>query len=141
MAAVNSYLSFGGNCEEAFNFYKSVFGGEFAMFSRFGDMDVGMPMNDDEKSKVMHVALPIGGTVLMGSDVPDAMGPIAPGNAHSLAIEPDNEEDARRLFNGLSEGGTVTMPLDNAPWGALFGMFKDKFGFDWMVNYFTGPQG
>lgn len=75
MAAVNAYLSFGGNCEEAFHFYKSVFGGEFAMLSRFGDMDVGMPIDDDEKSKIMHVALPIGGMVLMGSDVPAAMGP------------------------------------------------------------------
>jgi len=135
MSAVNAYLSFNGNCEEAFGFYKSVFGGEFAAIHRFGDMDFGIPMSDDEKSKIMHVALPIGGTTLMGSDSPGHMGTVAHGTTMSLAVGPDSEDDARRIFEGLSAGGTITMPIDNAPWGALFGMLTDKYGFIWMVNY------
>lgn len=135
MAAVNAYLSFGGNCEEAFEFYRSVFGGEFSAVHRFGDMDFGMPMGDDEKTKIMHVALPIGATALMGSDTPSSMGTVAHGSTVSLAFNPDNEEDARRVFSALSDGGTITMPIDHAPWGALFGMLVDKYGFSWMVNF------
>ncbi|MEQ1606003.1 MAG: VOC family protein [Pyrinomonadaceae bacterium] len=135
MAAVNAYLSFSDKCEEAFEFYKSVFGGEYAMFSRFGDMPMGMPMSDEEKSKIMHVALPIGNTVLMGSDTPSAMGEVTTGNSMSLAIGVDSREEAQRLFEGLSASGTVTMPLSEAPWNALFGMLTDKFGFAWMINF------
>lgn len=140
MAVINPYLSFNGNCREAFEFYRSVFGGEFAMISRFGDMDIGMEFSEEEKDYVMHVSLPIGGgSVLMGSDVPSAMGSVTHGSTYSIAIAPESEEEARRLFDGLSAGGAVTMPLENAPWGALFGMFPDKFGFAWMVNYDTNP--
>lgn len=139
MAVVNAYLSFGGTCEEAFEFYRSVFGGEFAMLSRFGDLDWGMPVDDGEKLKVMHVALPIGGTVLMGSDVPAAMGPVTSGSSQSLAIGAASEDEARRIFDELSAGGTITMKLDKAPWGALFGGFTDKFGFSWMINYDLTP--
>lgn len=138
MSVINPYLSFAGKCEEAFEFYRSVFGGEFAMIGRFSEMDLGMPIPDEEKNYIMHVALPIGGgSILMGSDVPSAMGDVKSGNSYSIAIAPDSEEEARRLFDGLSTGGTVTMPMDNAPWGALFGMFTDKYGFNWMVNYDT----
>ena len=140
MAAVNAYLSFSGNCEEAFEFYKSNFGGEYAMVSRFGDMDCGMPLGEGEGAKIMHVALPIGGTVLMGSDVPDAMGPVTTGNSQSLAIGVESEEEARRLYDGLSAGGTQTMPMSNAPWGALFGMLTDKYGFTWMINFDENRQ-
>lgn len=136
MAVINPYLSFGGNCEEAFEFYRSVFGGEFATIGRFTDMDLGMEIPEDEKAYIMHVALPIGGgSILMGSDVPSSMGTVTSGNNSSIAISPESEDEARRLFDGLSAGGTVTMPMDNAPWGALFGMFTDKYGFNWMVNY------
>lgn len=135
MAAVNAYLSFTDKCEEAFAFYKSVFGGEYAMFSRFGDMDMGMPMTDDEKAKIMHVALPIGNTVLMGSDTPSAMGSVTVGNNTSLAIGAQSRQEAQSLFEGLSAGGTVTMPLNEAPWNALFGMLTDRFGFAWMINF------
>lgn len=134
MAVVNAYLSFDGNCEEAFEFYRSVFGGEFVMLSRFGDMDWGMPIPDNEKLKIMHVALPIGSTVLMGSDVPASMGPVTTGSSQSLAIGAGSEEEAQRIFDELSAGGKITMKLDKAPWGALFGGFTDKFGFNWMVN-------
>lgn len=139
MASVNAYLSFKNNCEEAFEFYRSVFGGEFMAISRFGDME-GMPMSDEEKAKVMHVALPIGNTVLMGSDTPDAMGDIVAGSNVSLAIGADSREEATRLFEGLSAGGKVTMPLAEAPWNALFGMVEDKFGFVWLINFDLGQE-
>ena len=140
MAVINPYLSFSGNCREAFEFYRSVFGGEFAMISSFSEMDVGMEFSEEEKDYIMHVSLPIGGgSVLMGSDVPSAMGAVTHGNSYSIAIAPESEQEARRIFDGLSAGGTVTMPMDNAPWGALFGMLTDKFGFAWMVNYDTKP--
>ncbi len=139
MASVNAYLSFKNNCEEAFEFYRSVFGGEFTAISRFGDME-GMPMSDAEKAKVMHVALPIGNTVLMGSDTPDAMGDVVAGSNVSLAIGADSREEATRLFEGLSADGKVTMPLAEAPWNALFGMVEDKFGFVWLINFDLGQE-
>ena len=139
MASVNAYLSFKNNCEEAFEFYRSVFGGEFTAISRFGDME-GMPMSEEEKSKVMHVALPIGNTVLMGSDTPDAMGDVVAGSNVSLAIGADSREEATRLFEGLSADGKVTMPLAEAPWNALFGMVEDKFGFVWLINFDLGQE-
>lgn len=138
MSEINPYLSFDSNCEEAFELYRSVFGGEFSGIARFGDMDVGMPMTEDEKSKVLHVALPIGKGILMGSDTPGSMGSVNAGTNVSIAIAPESEDEARRIFEALSAAGTVTMPLDNAPWGALFGMFTDKFGINWMVNYDQG---
>jgi PhnB protein len=135
MALVNPYLAFDGNCEEAFNFYKSVFGGEFlGGISRFSDMPAEH-YSPGQENQVMHVMLPLGnGTSLMGSDTP---GPETAGKDHnvSIAVSPDSEENARHIFNGLAAGGTVIMPMDFAPWGALFGMLIDKFGFKWMVNY------
>jgi PhnB protein len=137
MAAVNTYLTFDGNTEEVFNFYKSVFGGEFLMFSRFKDAPGGDKMPPEEQDRVMHVTLPIGnGTLLMASDSMNSMGDkLVPGNNFSIAIGASSEEEAAHLFNGLSAGGTVTMPLDKTFWGAYFGMFTDKFGIKWMVNY------
>jgi PhnB protein len=141
MTVVNPYLTFNGNCEEAFEFYKSVFGGEFTGIMRFDSMDCGdQPMSESEKNKVMHVALPIGGgSILMGSDTPEAMGKVTDGSNFAIAIAPDSKEEADRLFDGLSAGGQATMPMDNAPWGGYFGMFTDKFGFAWMINY-SSPQ-
>jgi PhnB protein len=136
MTTVNVYLNFNGNCEEVFNFYKSVFGGEFASVMRFKEMPSDTPMPENVGEKILHVSLPIGqGTILMGADRPESMGEVIPGNNFTIAIGPDSEEQANNLFNGLSAGGTVTMPLAKAFWGAYFGMFKDKFGIDWMVNY------
>lgn len=136
MATVNPYLTFNGKCEEAFNFYKSVFGGEFAGgINRFSSMPAEH-FAPGEENLVMHVLLPIGqGTMLMGSDSPSHMGQVKTGDNFSIAVSPDSEEHATHIFNGLSAGGTITMPLDKAPWGALFGMFTDKYGFSWMVNY------
>lgn len=136
MTAIQPYLAFSGNCEEAMNFYKSVFGGEFQSLVRFKDMPSGDPMPGNIGEKIMHVSLPIGeGTTLMASDSPEGFGPpLTTGNNFSLSIHPGNKAEADRLFNGLSAGGKVTQPMMDAPWGAYFGMFTDKFGINWMVN-------
>ena len=136
MAAINPYLSFNGNTEEAFDFYKSVFGGEFTTLSRFKEMYSEGDISASEGEKIMHVALPIGrASILMGSDTIESMGTSVAGNNFSISVIPDSEEEATQLFNGLAAGGQVTMPMDHAPWGAFFGMLTDKFGIAWMVNY------
>ncbi len=140
MANINPYLYFLGNTEEAFNFYKSVFGGEFATHMRFKDLpnqEGCENMSDEELGKIMHIALPISdGNVLMATD---AIGEHAKdavfGNNISLSVNTDSKEEADKIFIGLSEGGTVTMPLSDTFWGAYFGMLEDKFGIRWMVNY------
>lgn len=140
MATINPYLNFNGNCEEAFNFYRSVFGGEFQDFQRFKDTppseDFQMPA--DEGDYVMHVSLPIGnGDFLMGSDSPSAMGEVKTGTNYHISIQSETDEETDRLFNGLSKGGQVTMPLQDTFWGARYGMFVDKFGVQWMINQDT----
>ncbi|MHA3047836.1 VOC family protein [Riemerella anatipestifer] len=139
MTTVNIYLNFNGNCEEAFNFYKSVFGGEFTYVGRFGDMppQEGMPpMSEVDKNKIMHIGLPIGNTVLMGSDTGGEWAPpFQQGNNFSINITPESKTAADKLFNGLSAGGKVTMPMADTFWGAYFGMFTDKFGINWMINF------
>eukprot|EP01012_Entosiphon_sulcatum_P018532 TRINITY_DN23265_c1_g1_i1.p1 TRINITY_DN23265_c1_g1~~TRINITY_DN23265_c1_g1_i1.p1 ORF type:complete len:139 (+),score=22.19 TRINITY_DN23265_c1_g1_i1:128-544(+) len=135
MATLNTYLNFNGNTEEAFNFYKSIFGGEFSIVQRFKDSPGcdGMPIADQEK--LMHIALPIGGNVLMGTDITAPMPPSTLGTAVSISVDAQSEEEAKQLFDGLSAGGTVTMALEKTFWNALFGMATDKFGIQWMVNY------
>ena len=135
MASINTYLNFKGNTEEAFNFYKSIIGGEFAVLQRFKDSPgcEGMAVGDQEK--IMHIALPIGGNVLMGTDIADPMPAATFGTGISLSVDAATEEEAHQLFNGLSAGGTVTMELQKTFWGALFGMANDKFGIQWMVNH------
>lgn len=137
MKAVNPYLNFNGNCEAAFEFYKSVFGGEFATVMRFKETPSEvMEVPASEAEKIMHMALPIGPeTMLMGSDVPEGMGPFTPGTNFAISISADSEAEATALFNKLSAGGQVTMPLDKAFWGDYFGMLTDKFGVQWMVSY------
>ncbi len=137
MFKLNPYLNFPGNTEEAFNFYKSVFGGEFTMLQRFKEIPGGTEMAPEDQDKLMHVSLPIGeGTVLMGTDALESMGQkLTMGNNFSLSLHPDSKEEADRIFQALSEGGTVDMPLADAFWGAYFGMLTDKFGMKWMVNY------
>ena len=142
MATVNTYLNFNGNTEEAFNFYKSVFGGEFTTLQRFKDTPHADKIPASEQEKIMHVALPIGKTaVLMATDAVESMGQkiSSTGNNYSIAIEAESEDEATKIFKGLSEGGTVTMPLEKTFWNAYFGMFNDKFGIQWMVNY-TYPK-
>jgi PhnB protein len=140
MAAINPYLNFNGNTEEAFNFYKSVFGGEFAMVMRFGEMPGcdEMQISDDDKGKIMHIALPIGsnGDVLMATDAIESMGQkLTEGNNFSISISADSKEEAERFFAGLAEDGKIEMPLADTFWGAYFGALKDRFGIGWMINY------
>jgi PhnB protein len=134
---LTAYLSFDGNTEEAFTFYQSAFGGEITSLQRFGDTAHGEHMPDADKKKIMHVTLKAPhGVVLMGNDHLEFMGgPFKAGNNFSLSLHPESEELARDLFNNLSAGGTVTMPLEKVFWGAYFGMFIDKFGIQWMVNH------
>ncbi|PWJ58259.1 PhnB protein [Dyadobacter jejuensis] len=140
MAKVNVYLTFQGNCELAFNFYQSALGGEFKDLSRFGEMppEEGMPeLSNEMKNRLMHVSLPISTeTVLMGSDTVPGFGPdVTMGDNFSISLNVDSKEEADSLFAKLSEGGTITMPLDETFWGSYFGMLKDQFGINWMVNH------
>jgi len=136
MPAINPYLHFNGNTEEAFNFYKSVFGNEFMVMQRYKDAPSENQMGETEGNKIMHVSLPIGeGTILMGSDIPQGYGPATIGTNVYISINTVSREETDSIFNGLSAEGKVMMPLENTFWGAYFGMFKDKFGVQWMVNY------
>lgn len=144
MTTVNVYLTFNGNCKEAFDFYKSVFGGEYTFAGTFGEMppQEGMEMPESEKNKIMHICLPISGeTMLMGSDTGGewASGFIL-GNNISVSINTGSRAEADKLFNGLSAGGNAMMPMNLTFWGAYFGMFTDKFGINWMVNFDENPM-
>ena len=138
MAQINPYIHFNGNAEEAFTFYKSVFGGEFAMVVRFKDMSIPEhPISENEAEKMMHIALPIGkNSVLMGSDTPEFMGrQNEHENRSKISISAESKREADQLFNGLSAGGKVEMPIADSPWGSYFGMFRDKYGIEWMVDF------
>jgi PhnB protein len=137
MATANPYLNFNGNTEDAFNFYRSVFGGEFLTIQRFKDTPEANRVAPSERDKIMHIALPIGkNNILMGTDALESMGhKVASGNNLHISLSTESEEETKKLFNGLSAGGTVTVPLEKQFWGATFGMFTDKFGISWMVNY------
>jgi PhnB protein len=141
MATLNPYLNFAGNTEEAFNFYKSVFGGEFTMIQRFKDTPEKDKISPADQQKIMHVGLPIGkGNVLMATDALESMGhPVKMGNNINLSLETQNKEESDKIFNALSVGGKIEMPLQNTFWGAYFGSVIDKFGIHWLVNY-TMPK-
>jgi len=142
MAAVNPYLNFNGNTEEAFNFYKSVFGGEFLALMRFKDNPDCGDIAESDKDRIMHIALPIGdGNALMATDALESMGQkLNVGNNFYIALSPESKEEAERLFSGLSAGGKIEMPLQDMFWGAYYGSFSDKFGVQWMVNYDKNRQ-
>ena len=137
MATVNPYLNFNGNTEEAFNFYKSVFGGEFITVQRFKDTPEADKIPEADRDKIMHIALPIGkGTILMATDALESMGhPLTVGNNFYMSVNANSEKEADKLFKALSAGGRVTIPIEKAFWGAYFGMFTDKFAIQWMINY------
>lgn len=140
MKAVNPYLNFPGNTEEAFNFYKSVFGGELLGLTRFKDFqgmgDMG-ELSESDRNKIGHVCLPLGNdNMLMATDAMESMGQsVTVGNNVSIAIEAESAEEAERLFNGLSEGGDIEMPLQKTDWAEKYGSLADKFGIRWMLNY------
>lgn len=131
---ITAYLTFDGNTEKAFEFYKSVFGGEFTNFQRFGDMPHGENMADEDKHKIMHVTLKSSRGTLMGNDHMAFMGSYSTGNNFSLSVHPDNIEEATELFNKLSAEGNILMPFEKVFWGGYFGMLADKFGVKWLVN-------
>jgi len=137
MALINPHINFNGNAEEAFNFYKSVFGGEFVNIMRFKDLSSSeYPIPEKEANKIMHIALPIGKNVLMGNDVPESMGRVDENeNRSKISIGAESREEADKLFNGLSASGTVEMPIGDSPWGSYFAMFRDKYGIEWMVDF------
>jgi PhnB protein len=137
MALINPSINFNGNAEEAFTFYKSVFGGEFTMIVRLKDMaSPDFPVAENDANKVMHIGLPIGRNILMGNDVPEFLGKVNENeNRSKISISTESREEADKLFNGLSAGGQVEMPMADSPWGSYFGMFRDKYGIEWMVDF------
>jgi len=137
MALINPHINFNGNAEEAFTFYKSVFGGEFTTIMRFKDLPGdGFPIAENEANKIMHIALPIGNSTLMGNDVPQIMGRTNENeNRSKIAITANSKEEADKLFNGLSAGGEIEGPIGDSPWGSYFGCFRDKYGIEWIVDF------
>ena len=130
------YLNFDGNCRAAFDFYRSVFGGEFMHISTFGEGPPDMPVSEEERERIMHVSFPIGDSVLMGSDTSSSHGPpYQAGNNFSVSCHPQSREQTAELFAKISQGGTVTMPLDDMFWGSYFGACVDKFGIPWQFNF------
>ncbi len=139
MATINPHINFNGNAEEAFNFYKSVFGGEFVNIIRFKDISSAeFPVSENEAKKIMRIELPIGTNILIANDVPEAMGRVSENeNRSKISISAESKEEVEKLFNGLSAGGTVEMPMAESPWGTYFAMFRDKYGIEWTVEFDT----
>jgi len=137
MATINPYINFNGNAEEAFTFYKSVFGGEFEKIIRLKDLSSPeFPVAENEANKIMRIALPIGKNVLIANDVPESMGRVNENeNRSKISISAESKEEADKLFNGLSADGTIEMPIADSPWGTYFGMFRDKYGIEWTVEF------
>lgn len=137
MPKINPYLNFDGKAEEAFTFYKSVFGGEFlGEVYKMGAAPGSENLSEEEKNRVMHIALPVGKDILMASDiVPSAGHKLNVGNNNYVSVFPESREEADQLFNGLSAGGTIEMPMEDQFWGDYFGSFQDKYGVCWMINY------
>lgn len=137
MALINPHINFNGNAEEAFNFYKSVFGGEFVRIMRLKDIaSPEYPVDEKDANKIMHIALPIGQNILMGNDIPESMGRVNENeNRSKISVSAESREEADRIFSGLSAGGSIEVPISDSPWGSYFGMFRDKFGIEWMVDF------
>ncbi len=138
MLAINPHINFNGNAEEAFNFYKSVFGGEFKRIIRFGDLSSEeYPIADADKNKLMLIALPIGkNNMLMANDVPEILGKVSENeNRSKIVVAAESKEEADRIFNGLSAGVAVEGPMGDGPWGSYMGMFRDKYGIEWIIEF------
>ena len=137
MTTINTWINFNGNAEEAFAFYKSVFGGEFAKVVRFKDLASDeFPVAEKEENKIMYIALPIGtGTMLIANDVPEVLGKVNEReNRSKILVSTESKEEADRLFTGLSAGGEVEGPMGDSPWGSYAGMFRDKYGIEWIIE-------
>ena len=138
MSTINPWINFNGNAEEAFTFYKSVFGGEFKKIIRFRDLaSDNFPIPENELDKVMKIALPIGKhTLLIANDVPSFIGTVSENeNSSKIFVSAESREEADKIFNGLSAGGAIEGPIDDSPWGTYAGMFRDKYGIEWIVEY------
>lgn len=137
MLQINPHINFNGNAATAFDFYKSVFGGEFKRMVRLKELaSPEFQIAPEDENKIMHIALPIGDNLLMGNDVPSFLGQVNENeNRSKISISATSREEADRLFNGLSAGGQVEMPISDSPWGSYFGMFRDKYGIEWMVEF------
>lgn len=137
MATINPYVNFNGNAEEAFDFYKSVFGGEFEQVVRFKDLESpGFHVSPGDADKIMRITLPIGANTLIANDVPESLGPVnEQENRSKIAVSVESRAEADKIFAGLTAGGTVEMPLGDSPWGTYFGMFRDKYGIEWTVEF------
>ena len=137
MALINPSVNFNGNAEEAFNFYKSVFGGEFQRIVRFKEISsADYPIDEKEADKIMHIALPIGPNILIGNDVPESLGRVNEmENRSKISVSAESREEADKIYNGLSAGGSVECPIGDSPWGSYFAMFRDKYGIEWMVDF------
>lgn len=140
MTTINPYINFNGNAEEAFTFYQSVFGGAFGPITRFKEIaSAEFPVPEHEANKIMRITLPIGNSILIANDVPEIMGRVSENeNRSKIAVTAESKEEAERIFNGLSAGGTVEMPIGESPWGSYFAMFRDKYGIEWTVEFNPG---
>ena len=143
MAQINPHINFNGNAEEAFNFYKSVFGGEFTKIIRFKDLgNTEHPIPESEANKIMHIALPISNSILMANDVPEFMGRVNENeNRSKIAVSAESRTEAENIFTRLSVGGVIEMPLSASLWGTYFAMFRDKFGIEWTVEFDPNRDG
>jgi PhnB protein len=140
MKAINPWINFNGNAEEAFTFYKSVFGGEFGKVVRFKDIATAeMPVADEEANKIMLITLPIGqNNLLMANDVPAVLGKVNENeNRSKISVSAESKEEADKLFAGLSAGGQVEGPMGDGPWGSYAGMFRDKYGIEWIIEFYS----
>ncbi len=138
MATTNTYLTFNGNCEEAFNFYKTVFGGNFGHIARFSDIpsNAGYPVTEADEDKIMHISLPIGSSVLMGADTGDEWdSSLVQGNNFSVFVSVTSRDEAERIFSSFSQYGEISIPLSDTFWGAFFGAVIDEFGINWMISF------
>ena len=138
MTTINPWINFNGNAEEAFTFYKSVFGGEFTKVMRFKDLQSPeFPVAEKDENKIMLIALPIGkSNILLANDVPEFMGRVNENeNRSKISVSVESKEEADKLFNGLSAGGTVEMSMDDSSWGSYFGMFRDRYGIEWIIEF------
>jgi PhnB protein len=137
MTTINPYINFNGNAEEALNFYKSVFGGEFETIVRYEDLKKsGFPVPENEENKILRITLPIGENILIANDVPESLGPVnEQENRSKIAVSAESRTEADRIFTGLTVDGAIEMPMGDSPWGTYFGMFRDKYGIEWTVEY------
>jgi len=143
MARIDPHINFNGNAEEAFNFYRSVFGGEFTSLVRMKDISTAEhPVAEEDINKIMHIALSIGPNLLMGNDVPSFLGKTNENeNRSKISVFAESKEEADKIFNGLSAGGSIEYPIGDSPWGSYFGMFRDKYGIEWMVDFNPNNKG